>query len=41
MTIHFLLKAIAALLLLTCLMLAWWGWQQADANLLLMGTRLC
>jgi hypothetical protein len=38
---HVLIKAIAALMLLTCLVLAWWGWQHADATLLLMGTRLC
>ncbi|WP_277345645.1 hypothetical protein [Billgrantia bachuensis] len=23
------------------LALAWWGWQAADASLLLLGTRLC
>ncbi|MDN3561655.1 MULTISPECIES: hypothetical protein [Halomonadaceae] len=41
MTINNSLKAMVAILLLTCLMLAWWGWQHMDAALLLMGTRLC
>lgn len=41
MTLYNLLKAIMAILLLTCLMLAWWGWLHMDAALLLMGTRLC
>ncbi|AJY50908.1 MULTISPECIES: hypothetical protein [Halomonadaceae] len=41
MTINHLLKVMAAILLFTGLMLAWWGWQHMDATLLLMGTRLC
>lgn len=41
MTFQFLLKALATLLLLTCLVLALWGWLTLDASLLLFGSRLC
>ncbi|WP_268896357.1 hypothetical protein [Vreelandella sedimenti] len=41
MTINNSLKAMAAILLLTCLMLAWWGWHSLDPSLLLLGSRLC
>jgi DNA-binding transcriptional regulator of glucitol operon len=41
MKINSLLKVAAAILLLTCLMLAWWGWQNLDPSLLLFGSRLC
>ncbi|WP_268248461.1 hypothetical protein [Halomonas urumqiensis] len=31
----------ATLLAAVVLALAWWGWQSADASLLLLGSRLC
>ncbi|WP_269476081.1 hypothetical protein [Billgrantia diversa] len=34
-------KFAALLALGAALALAWWGWQTADASLLLLGTRLC
>ncbi|MFW3613211.1 hypothetical protein [Billgrantia antri] len=36
-----LVKAAALLALGVALALLWWGWQNADASLLLLGTRLC
>ncbi|MGR2737356.1 hypothetical protein ACUY1T_02770 [Billgrantia sp. Q4P2] len=39
---HYPLVKLAALLALgVALALVWWGWQTADASLLLLGTRLC
>ncbi|WP_267285429.1 hypothetical protein [Billgrantia pellis] len=35
------LKTAALLALGVALALVWWGWQNADASLLLLGTRLC
>lgn len=37
-TISLLLLATA---LLSGLLVAWWGWQNLDASLLLLGARLC
>ncbi|MGQ4877201.1 hypothetical protein ACOJCM_01340 [Billgrantia sp. LNSP4103-1] len=34
-------KLAALLALGGALALAWWGWQNADASLLLLGSRLC
>lgn len=31
----------ATLLAAVVLAVAWWGWQAADASLLLLGSRLC
>ncbi|EWH01984.1 hypothetical protein [Halomonas sp. BC04] len=41
MTRMLLLKLVAAAAITGALTLAWWGWQTADASLLLLGTRLC
>ena len=36
-----LLKLVALLVMAGALSLVWWGWQHADASLLLLGARLC
>jgi hypothetical protein len=36
-----LLKLAALLVLTGALALVWWGWQTADASMLLLGVRLC
>lgn len=41
MTQTLLFKLVSALAITGALALAWWGWQTADASLLLLGTRLC
>ncbi|EWG99958.1 hypothetical protein [Halomonas sp. BC04] len=41
MTQMLLLKLVAATTIAGALALVWWGWQAADASLLLLGTRLC
>lgn len=35
------LKLVTLLAMASVLALAWWGWQNADASLLLLGARLC
>lgn len=41
MTQALLLKLMAAAAITGALTLAWWGWQTADASMLLLGTQLC
>ena len=41
MTRMHLFKLVAATAIAGALALAWWGWQTADASLLLLGMRLC
>ncbi|AMD01049.1 hypothetical protein [Halomonas chromatireducens] len=41
MTQTLLLKLVAAAAITGALALAWWGWQSADASMLLLGMRLC
>ncbi len=41
MTQILLIKLAATAAITGALTLAWWGWQTADASLLLLGTRLC
>lgn len=41
MTSLILIRLAAVLLTASALTLAWWGWQAADASLLLLGSRLC
>ncbi len=41
MTLNHSLKVMAAILLLASVVLAWWGWQNLDSSLLLLGSRLC
>ncbi|WP_258801658.1 hypothetical protein [Halomonas sp. DQ26W] len=41
MSRHYLVKIAAMLALGGALALVWWGWQTADASLLLLGVRLC
>ncbi|WP_276308784.1 hypothetical protein [Billgrantia endophytica] len=36
-----LFKLTAAALVAGALSLVWWGWQMADASMLLLGMRLC
>ncbi|MDR5863693.1 hypothetical protein QC758_12035 [Halomonas campisalis] len=41
MTRLVLIRLAAAALTVAALVLGWWGWQVADASLLLLGSRLC
>jgi|AntRauTorcE11898_2_1112593.scaffolds.fasta_scaffold37570_2 DNA-binding transcriptional regulator of glucitol operon len=41
MTHHHLILMVALIALAGATALGWWGWQVADAGLLLLGSRLC